>query len=58
MLFKGSVGRTDFPYGNHDAWIEAINTKRLPLKDALAFICLRGPARTVGEERAGNPFLL
>ena len=33
LLFRGSIGRTDFPYGNHDALIEAIKTKLFPLGD-------------------------
>lgn len=58
VLFKGSIGRTDFPYGDQDALIEAIKSKLLPLKDELAFICGHGPPSTIGEERAGNPFLV
>jgi glyoxylase-like metal-dependent hydrolase (beta-lactamase superfamily II) len=33
VLFQGSIGRTDFPYGDHDALITAIKTKLLPLGD-------------------------
>lgn len=58
VLFKGSIGRTDFPYGDHDALIAAIKTKLLPLGDEMAFICGHGPPSTIGEERAGNPFLI
>jgi hydroxyacylglutathione hydrolase len=57
VLFQGSIGRTDFPYGDHDALIEAIKTKLLPLPDDYAFICGHGPMSTIGEERASNPFL-
>ncbi len=57
VLFKGSVGRTDFPYGDHDALIDAIKTKLLTLGDDMAFICGHGPPGTIGEERQTNPFI-
>lgn len=57
VLFKGSIGRTDFPYGDHDALIAAIKTKLLPLGDDMAFICGHGQPGTIGEERRTNPFL-
>jgi glyoxylase-like metal-dependent hydrolase (beta-lactamase superfamily II) len=57
VLFQGSIGRTDFPYGDHAALIEAIVTKLLPLGDDIAFLCGHGPGSTIGAERAGNPFL-
>jgi hydroxyacylglutathione hydrolase len=57
VLFRGSVGRTDFPYGNADDLITAITTKILPLGDDMAFICGHGPTSTVGNERASNPYI-
>jgi hydroxyacylglutathione hydrolase len=57
VLFQGSIGRTDFEYGDHDALIDAIRTKLLPLPDDFTFICGHGPASTIGHERASNPFL-
>ena len=57
VLFQGSIGRTDFPYGDHDALISAIKTKLLPLGDDLVFICGHGPMSTLGEERQNNPFI-
>lgn len=57
VLFRGSVGRTDFPYGDGAGLIAAIKTKLLPLGDDMAFLCGHGPASTIGAERAGNPFL-
>jgi hydroxyacylglutathione hydrolase len=57
VLFRGSIGRTDFPYGDHDALIGAIKTKLLPLGDDFAFICGHGPTSTIGIERSSNPFL-
>ncbi|MEW5965091.1 MAG: MBL fold metallo-hydrolase [Pseudomonadota bacterium] len=57
VLFRGSIGRTDFPYGDHEALIEAIRTKLLVLGDEYAFICGHGPGSTIGLERRTNPFL-
>ena len=45
VLFQGSVGRTDFPYGDHAALITAIKTKLLPLGDDFSFLCGHGPGR-------------
>ena len=57
VLFQGSVGRTDFPYGDTAALISAIKTKLLPLGDNMQFLCGHGPGSTIGAERMGNPFL-
>jgi glyoxylase-like metal-dependent hydrolase (beta-lactamase superfamily II) len=57
VLFQGSVGRTDFPYGDGEALITAIVEKLLPLGDDFQFVCGHGPGSTIGAERAGNPFL-
>jgi glyoxylase-like metal-dependent hydrolase (beta-lactamase superfamily II) len=57
VLFSGSIGRTDFPYGDHAALIRAIENKLLPLGDDLSFICGHGPGSTIGAERRSNPFL-
>ncbi len=57
VVFKGSVGRTDLPGGNHGQLIDAIKRKVLPLGDDVAFIPGHGPTGTLGEERASNPFL-
>ena len=57
VLFQGSVGRTDFPYGDSEALITAIVEKLLPLGDDFQFVCGHGPGSTIGAERAGNPFL-
>ncbi len=58
VLFQGSIGRTDFPYGDHAALIGAIKTKLLPLGDDITFVCGHGPPSTFGAERQSNPFLL
>lgn len=57
VLFRGSIGRTDLPYGDHKSLIAAIRTKLLPLGDDVAFICGHGPGSTFGAERRTNPFL-
>ena len=57
VLFKGSVGRTDFPYGDHDALIGAIKTKLLPLGDDMSVICGHGSPSTFGEDRRTNPVI-
>jgi hydroxyacylglutathione hydrolase len=57
VLFQGSVGRTDFPYGDQTALIDAITTKLLPLGDDFQFLCGHGPGSTIGAERRHNPFL-
>ena len=57
VLFRGSIGRTDFPYGDHAALINAIKTKLLPLGDDVSFLSGHGPGSTMGAEKVGNPFL-
>ncbi|MBL6454429.1 MBL fold metallo-hydrolase [Belnapia sp. T6] len=57
VLFRGSVGRTDFPYGDHAALLAAIHGKLLPLGDDISFLCGHGPGSTFGHERQRNPFL-
>jgi glyoxylase-like metal-dependent hydrolase (beta-lactamase superfamily II) len=57
VLFQGSVGRTDFPYGDPAALIAAIEDKLLPLGDDIAFLCGHGPGSSFGQERRANPFL-
>jgi hydroxyacylglutathione hydrolase len=58
VLFRGSIGRTDLPGGDHETLIRSIKDKILPLGDDLTFICGHGPASTVGAERTTNPFLV
>jgi glyoxylase-like metal-dependent hydrolase (beta-lactamase superfamily II) len=57
VLFRNSIGRTDFPYGDHEQLIGAIQKKLLPLPDDFAFICGHGSASTIGAERRSNPFI-
>lgn len=58
VLFRGSVGRTDLPGGDHAALIASIKDKLLPLGDDIGFICGHGPGGRFGEERRTNPFLI
>ncbi len=56
VLFRGSIGRTDFPKGDFDALIASIRQKLWPLGDDVAFISGHGPMSTFGDERSDNPF--
>ena len=57
VIFKGGVGRSDFPRGNHQDLIDSIKNKLLPLGDDMAFIPGHGPMSTLGYESKTNPFL-
>jgi hydroxyacylglutathione hydrolase len=57
VLFQGSVGRTDFPRGDHAALIRSIKEKLYPLGDDIVFLPGHGSPSTIGEERRTNPFL-
>ena len=56
-LFAGSIGRTDLPGGDYGKLLESIRERLLPLPTATLVIPGHGPATTIGEERATNPFL-
>ncbi len=57
VLFAGSIGRTDFPGGNHAQLISSITDRLWPMGDDTVFIPGHGPESTFGEERRSNPFL-
>ncbi|MBX9965709.1 MAG: MBL fold metallo-hydrolase [Burkholderiales bacterium] len=57
VLFRGSIGRTDFPRGDFDTLIESITTQLWPLGDDVTFVPGHGPLSTFGEERRSNPFV-
>ena len=57
VLFQGSIGRTDFPRGNHQDLISSIREKLFPLGDDITFIPGHGPTSTFGQERRSNPFV-
>ncbi|HJX33766.1 MAG TPA: MBL fold metallo-hydrolase [Desulfatiglandales bacterium] len=55
-LFAGSVGRTDFPGGNHKRLVNNVVKKIFPLGDHLRVYPGHGPVTTIGKERMNNPF--
>ena len=55
VLFRGSIGRTDFPRGDHATLIKSIRENLFPLGDDVQFIPGHGPMSTFGTERASNP---
>jgi glyoxylase-like metal-dependent hydrolase (beta-lactamase superfamily II) len=55
VLFQGSIGRTDFPMGNHQDLIDAITTRLWPLGDDTVFVPGHGPLSNFGHERKTNP---
>ena len=57
VLFKGAIGRTDFPRGKHRDLIDSIRNRLFPLGDAIRFIPGHGPMSTFGAERRSNPFV-
>ncbi|MCF8480058.1 MAG: MBL fold metallo-hydrolase [Rhodospirillum sp.] len=57
VLFRGSIGRTDFPRGDHATLLSSIRDRLFPLGDDVAFIPGHGPMSTLGEERKTNPFV-
>ncbi|WP_295209205.1 MBL fold metallo-hydrolase [uncultured Brevundimonas sp.] len=57
VLFKGSVGRTDFPMSDPPALIRSVIDKLWPLGDDVTFVPGHGPISTFGEERRTNPFV-
>lgn len=57
VLFQGSIGRTDFPRGDHDTLIKSIVEQLWPLGDEVSFIPGHGPGSTFGRERQFNPFV-
>ena len=57
VLFQGSIGRSDFPRGDHQQLLDSINNKLLPLGDDIEFVPGHGPISTFGVERRSNPFI-
>jgi glyoxylase-like metal-dependent hydrolase (beta-lactamase superfamily II) len=57
VLFSGSVGRSDFPGGNHNALIRGIREKLMVLPRDTVVWPGHGPKTTVGTEHDTNPFL-
>jgi hydroxyacylglutathione hydrolase len=57
VLFRGSIGRTDFPRGDHATLLRSIREQLWPLGDDITFISGHGALSTFGEERRTNPFV-
>lgn len=57
VLFAGSIGRTDFPGGDHATLVNAIRTQLYTLPDDFRFIPGHGPMSTIGHEKRSNPFV-
>lgn len=57
VLFQGSIGRTDFPRGDHTTLIASIRQNLWPLGDEVTFVPGHGPTSTFGDERRANPFV-
>ena len=57
VLFAGSIGRTDFPRGDHDTLIKSITEKLWPLGEDMQFVPGHGQTSTFGRERQSNPFV-
>ncbi len=57
VLFKGSIGRTDFPLCDHAALLNSIRTKFFTLDDDYQVYAGHMEPTTIGYERRYNPFL-
>lgn len=57
VLFRESIGRTDFPGGNHADLIHGIQSKLLTLPDSTRVLPGHGPMTTIGHEKLHNPYL-
>jgi len=57
VLFRGSIGRTDFPRGDYQALLDSIRFKLWPLGGDVAFVPGHGPMSTFAEEMRSNPFV-
>ncbi len=57
VIFKGSIGRTDFPRGDYATLLSSIRDRLFPLGDEVTFLPGHGPVSTFGEERRSNPFV-
>jgi glyoxylase-like metal-dependent hydrolase (beta-lactamase superfamily II) len=57
VLFAGSIGRTDFPQGNHEDLLASITQRLWPMGNDTVFIPGHGPESTFGRERKTNPYV-
>lgn len=56
-LFLESIGRSDFPYGDHGSLIQSIKSRLMCLDDSVKVYPGHGPSSTIGHEKSFNPFL-
>ena len=56
VLFRGSVGRTDLPYGNHNTLINSIQTQFYTLPDDYVVYAGHMEPTTIGHEKRTNPY--
>lgn len=57
IIFAGSIGRTDFPQGDHKQLINSIKQKILVLPDNMTVYPGHGPTTTIATEKASNPYV-
>lgn len=57
VLFAGSIGRTDFPQGDHATLLASIRERLWPMGDETVFIPGHGPESSFGQERRTNPYV-
>jgi glyoxylase-like metal-dependent hydrolase (beta-lactamase superfamily II) len=57
VIFAGSIGRSDFPRGDHQTLVKSIRENLFPLGDDVRFVPGHGPLSTFGQERQTNPFV-
>lgn len=57
VIFAGSIGRTDFPRGNHQQLLTSITDRLWPLGDDMRFVPGHGLMSSFGQERKTNPYV-
>ncbi|MGP6140395.1 MULTISPECIES: MBL fold metallo-hydrolase [unclassified Jeotgalibaca] len=57
VIFQGSIGRTDFPYGSQETLLQGIKEHIVPLPGDTVLFPGHGNPTTVEQELAQNPFL-
>jgi len=57
VLFRGNIGRTDLPGGDHNTLINSIKTQLFPLANDTVVYCGHGPSTNIRYEKEHNPFL-
>ena len=57
VIFQGSIGRTDFPRGDHQTLLDSITQKLWPLGEDMRFVPGHGNMSSFGQERKMNPYV-